>query len=141
MSRMSLLASRYRSYRAQGRRCHYCGAPIWLRDLTGFARLHRLPLELAARLQCTAEHLVARRDGGTDARANIVAACVFCNTRRHARRHPLSASAYRELVARRMAQGKWHPREIHQLLRSLPDPGATRPVHTGADCFPIALGR
>ena len=32
----------------------------------------------------TAEHLVARVDGGRDTRANIVAACRQCNASRHA---------------------------------------------------------
>jgi 5-methylcytosine-specific restriction endonuclease McrA len=32
---------------------------------------------------CTAEHLVARMDGGRDTRDNIVAACRRCNAARH----------------------------------------------------------
>jgi hypothetical protein len=32
----------------------------------------------------TAEHLIARRDGGADTRGNVVAACLSCNHSRHA---------------------------------------------------------
>jgi len=35
----------------------------------------------------TAEHLVARMDGGKDTRQNIVAACRRCNEMRHALFH------------------------------------------------------
>lgn len=62
-------------------------------------------------LRSTAEHLVARCEGGRDERSNIVAACHWCNERRHLKRAKTapSAEAYRQRVARRMAAGRWHP--------------------------------
>jgi len=53
-------------------------------------------------LQATAEHLVARCKGGTDAPDNIVAACRFCNTRRHQTKHPLTPEAYARRVQARL---------------------------------------
>lgn len=125
MSR-SLVSPRSASFKAQGGRCYYCGAPIWEHDLDQFAARHGLSRGQARRLQCTGEHLVARSDGGGTSRANIVAACLFCNHNRHRRRRPPPASTYRTLVARRMKRGQWHPREIHRLIRTLSDPPVTR---------------
>jgi len=119
---------RYLSFKAQGGRCYYCGAPIWQHDPAEFAARHGLTLRLARRLQCTAEHLVARRDGGKSKHGNIVAACLFCNSNRHRRRRAPSASAYRKLVARRMGRQKWHPEQIHRMLASSPTPAERRPA-------------
>ncbi|WP_370315223.1 HNH endonuclease signature motif containing protein [Roseivivax marinus] len=58
-------------------------------------------------LRCTAEHLQARSDGGKDTFDNIVAACWFCNTRRHNQKVPLEPEAYRQHVRRRMSAGRW----------------------------------
>jgi 5-methylcytosine-specific restriction endonuclease McrA len=55
---------RRRAFAAQAGRCFYCHQPMG-RDVT-------------------AEHLVARVEGGKDSRANIVAACRQCNAGRHA---------------------------------------------------------
>ncbi|MCO7473024.1 HNH endonuclease [Stenotrophomonas maltophilia] len=62
----------------------------------------------AAPFRCTAEHLVAKQDGGKAVPENIVAACHLCNLRRHQR--PASAPSpevYRAHVRRRVALGKW----------------------------------
>jgi hypothetical protein len=71
---------------------------------------------IAIRLQCTGEHLLARCDGGGPSRQNIVAACHFCNSKRHSRKKVPDPDAYRRLVNKRMRAGKWHPREIHRAL-------------------------
>lgn len=91
------------AYHAQDGRCWYCGARMWL----------SVPEELGLRprsakpLQCTAEHLIARQDGGRDVAGNIAAACWLCNHRRHQRKSPPSPGAYKALVQRRLAKGKW----------------------------------
>lgn len=61
-----------------------------------------------ARLQCTAEHLVARGEGGPDCDANIVAACAHCNRTRHKRISLPKPEAYRQDVAKRVKRGAWH---------------------------------
>ncbi|WP_310444281.1 HNH endonuclease [Stenotrophomonas rhizophila] len=85
--------------------CFYRGLPMWL----------AAPSELGLRprnaraFQCTAEHLVAQQDGGLDTPENIVAACIFCNQRRHKRRGPAPApELFRAHVQRRLSRGKWH---------------------------------
>jgi 5-methylcytosine-specific restriction endonuclease McrA len=86
------------AYLKQGGRCHYCGGRMWNGDQKG----HGL------RYLCTAEHLIARCDGGADTEANIVAACWFCNTRRHRRTKSLAPEGYRTHVRRRLVAGRWH---------------------------------
>ena len=69
----------------------------------------------AARLQCTAEHLVARREGGRDIASNVVAACAHCNHTRHKRKRPPDPAAYRSEIRRRVGCGKWHPAWVSTL--------------------------
>lgn len=63
-SHLKIQFLRRRACAAQGGLCFYC--------------LQRMGRDV------TAEHLVARMDGGRDTRANIVAACRQCNASRHA---------------------------------------------------------
>ncbi|WP_207917205.1 HNH endonuclease [Rhizobium sullae] len=67
---------------------------------------------LAKRFQCTAEHVEARRDGGTDVAPNIVAACLFCNTTRHKAKHPVDAAKHASVVRSRLAKGRWRPPQV-----------------------------
>jgi hypothetical protein len=83
--------------RRQQHRCHYCDAPMWWRRPEVFAERHGLRVEDCVHFQCTAEHVVARCDGGVEHR-NIVAACRHCNIARHEADVPLPAEAYRERV-------------------------------------------
>ena len=92
--------------RRQGHRCHYCDAPMWTKHPAAFAERHGLRLEDCGHFQCTAEHVIARRDGGAEHR-NIVAACRHCNIARHEMEQPLPADDYREHVQREVAQARW----------------------------------
>ena len=94
-------------HRQQGL-CFYCGQPMWLTDPDTHARTYGLSLRQVMHLRATAEHLLARCDGGTNAPQNIVAACRCCNRRRHARPVALEPDRYRVLVQRRIAQHRWH---------------------------------
>lgn len=96
------------SFRQQGGTCHYCHQPIWLRDVSDFASRHGFTTRSAALLQATAEHLLARSEGGRDTSQNIVAACLFCNLRRHRAKRPLSPEAFGKKVRSQLAKGKWH---------------------------------
>ena len=69
--------NRLLAFGKQEGRCFYCGAPMWLEKKREFAAKHRITKKLAKRLRCTAEHLIARQDGGTDERENIVAAYLY----------------------------------------------------------------
>lgn len=86
--------------------CWYCGVQMWLESP---AELARASPRAATRLQCTAEHLLARSEGGRDAVDNVVAACAHCNRTRHKRKNPPDPAAYRAEIARRVGRGKWHP--------------------------------
>ena len=99
---------RTRRMKAQGGVCFYCGFPVWTGDPSDYIRQTGLTRKQAERFRCTAEHLTARCDGGTDAEENIVAACHFCNQTRHATTTPMPADKYREKVRCRLARGKWH---------------------------------
>lgn len=93
---------------AQKWRCYYCDYPIWDKDYEEFAKTYVLkngPLRL---LRATAEHLIARCDGGADTQKNIVAACDYCNKTRHKAKVPLSPLEFRAKVQKRLAKGRWH---------------------------------
>ena len=81
---------------------------MWRDSIEHFARLHGITLGQARQFQCTAEHLLARQDGGGDGRSNIVAACLVCNQRRHKRKLVPEPEVYRVLVQKRLSQGRWH---------------------------------
>jgi 5-methylcytosine-specific restriction endonuclease McrA len=76
-----------------------------------FLNDYKLPESLLPYVRCTAEHLISQCEGGTNSEKNIVAACQWCNSKRHAHR-PHSAPApekYRAEVQRAMARRLWHP--------------------------------
>lgn len=84
---------------------------MWLTDPASFLARFDVDAVQAARFQCTAEHLVPRREDGPNAKANVVAACRFCNVQRHddGLAQPLDHLAYKAMVQRRMTEGTWHP--------------------------------
>ena len=100
----------------QSHRCYYCGFPMWDDDPAPFISKYHVPPALAKRVRCTAEHLRAKCEGGSNAGPNIVAACQFCNQTRHKARTPLDPERYRQRVQQRVAQGKWQPERLHHLL-------------------------
>ena len=104
-----LARRRHSAYLAQLGQCYYCGLPMWKNDdLESFCQAHGLKPSQALSLQCTAEHLEARQDGGLDTAQNIVAACLSCNQRRHKRKKAPTPSAYLQLVRKRVRDGRWH---------------------------------
>lgn len=98
--------------RHQGR-CFYCSVAMWLMspsEIPGGAS----DRSGSARLRCTAEHLVARCEGGGNSAENIVAACAHCNGTRHKRQRPPQPTAYREEVLGRVRRGAWHHPWVHR---------------------------
>ncbi|MEJ1372518.1 MAG: HNH endonuclease [Candidatus Sedimenticola sp. (ex Thyasira tokunagai)] len=69
-------------------------------------------MKQARLLKCTGEHLSAHSEGGTTSRANIAAACWYCNNRRHRRRSVTDPQSYKAHVRKRMSKGRWHPVKI-----------------------------
>ena len=104
----ALVRSRSLAFRQQRECCFYCGLPMWQSDLLAFAKRHGLSDKQAAGLQCTAEHLTARSDGGGDGTGNIVAACLYCNRQRHKAAKALPPDRYKVHVRSRVSLGRWH---------------------------------
>ena len=99
---------RNRQLRAQGGQCYYCEQPVWLQDINGFCAAYDLNKDQARLLKCTAEHLIARRDGGLDTDVNIVAACHYCNQARHGGEEALEWRDFLLFVRKELTAGRWH---------------------------------
>jgi hypothetical protein len=89
---------------------------MWSKRPAKFARHWGISLKEAARFHCTAEHLLARYEGGTSRFDNIAAACLFCNSHRHRRAIAPTPERYRELVRSRVAKYAWHHPWLHKML-------------------------
>ncbi len=113
----SIVPLRFQAFQKQNCKCFYCGLPVWVKKGKKFARCYQLPVKRAAYLKCTAEHLVARQDGGADTAENVVAACLWCNKHRHHRRphNAPDANTYKRRVEALIARGNWHPAAPHIL--------------------------
>lgn len=111
MSKTTLVKSRHQALIRQGCKCFYCQLPVWETSPEEIDFGRPLRSKLAMYLKCTAEHVVARQDGGKDARKNIVAACLWCNRERHRGRQCTApdATVYKATVTKLVAKGKWHP--------------------------------
>lgn len=115
MSRDKFVRIRSAAFLRQHGRCYYCGVLMWADDCARFAPSFGISLATAKWLQCTAEHLIPRRDGGTDSPDNIVVACLLCNRRRHNRKASLTPTEYLAHVRARLWRGSWH---VVQVLKS-----------------------
>ena len=72
-----LATLRAQAYKKQGGLCWWCGKEmIWHSG-------GELPKPWNNPRVCTAEHLIRKVDGGRTTASNIVAACAWCNNRRH----------------------------------------------------------
>lgn len=111
-SQNTLKKLRIKAARQQGWRCFYCMLPMWESSPEEFIVHYGLSPGQAKRFRCTAEHVEARCDGGKDIAPNVVAACLFCNTTRHKRKHPVDAANHASIVRSRLAKGRWHPPQV-----------------------------
>lgn len=108
-ARKSLKVPRTLSFAAQNGHCYYCHQPMWESGLHTFITKYSISTPQANLLRCTGEHLLAHKDGGTSKSDNIVAACHYCNYRRHwHRKKEILPAQYRALVLKRLAVGRWH---------------------------------
>jgi 5-methylcytosine-specific restriction endonuclease McrA len=81
---------------------------MWEKNPTEFISSHGISKRLARLCQCTAEHLIARQDGGRNVKQNIVAACAYCNQGRHKKKMAPSPEAMRQDVQWRLSRGLWN---------------------------------
>lgn len=124
MSRIK--SHRTNAFHAQHGLCYYCNCRMWLDEEAEFCKQFKLTKGQAAAFRCTAEHLVARCDGGKDSAGNIVAACRTCNARRHARKHAMAVDRYKIHVAKFIRRSGWHA--PHPIRAGLYDTPLTRPA-------------
>ena len=110
----TLIKIRLKSFNLQQGRCVYCELPMWLDDPKAFAKKYKITTKQAKLFQCTAEHLKAKQDGGKDRESNIVAACHYCNQKRHSRNSPKDPITYKQYVTNRLEKGKWNLCMMHK---------------------------
>ncbi|RIX42509.1 MAG: restriction endonuclease [Rhodocyclales bacterium GT-UBC] len=115
-----LFKYRHLAFVAQNERCYYCGFLMWESAPESFAKTHKISLSQAQRFKCTAEHLEARQDGGTDAKSNVVAACLHCNQTRHRIRPAPSPSALKAQIAKQLKNNGWHKKKVADRLSNHP---------------------
>lgn len=72
--------------KAQNGLCYYCGCVM-------------CKANLKADTSASAEHLIARQDGGQDTKTNVVAACRRCNTLRHGKYGGMDHARFKSLMA------------------------------------------
>lgn len=106
--RKSLIKPRSIAFTRQNGRCFYCNQPMSTGNILEFANKHKITPKQAKLLQCTGEHLKAHHEGGSAKPNNIVAACWFCNQKRHRLKNPPEPEQYKDLIQNRMSQGGWH---------------------------------
>jgi hypothetical protein len=97
---------------SQNWRCHYCELPMGGK---GSPYAKAVPLE-KKHLRMTAEHLLARQDGGADTKNKIVAAHTFCNQHRHRSKRPKSPTEFATHVKSRLAKKQWFVPPDRKLL-------------------------
>jgi hypothetical protein len=106
--RKSLKHPRSSAFSVQNGFCFYCRQPMWSDDPSELSSEYNISRAQANILRCTGEHLVAYKDDGSSGKENIVAACWYCNQRRHRRKSNPSIKQYKIMIQRRLKQGRWH---------------------------------
>jgi hypothetical protein len=106
---MTYIRRRARACQRQAGRCFYCQCLMWYGiDLDSFCAKHDLAAEQAMQLRLTAEHVIARCDNGSDDASNIVAACLYCNMKRHASKQAKTSRNYARYVRAQIRLNQWH---------------------------------
>lgn len=120
-------ARRAAAFARQSGRCCYCDLPMLpTAQVPRYAALLKLEPKSAELLAATAEHLLARSEGGSDVALNIAAAHRLCNARRHQLRPAPSPDKYRKIVQAQLRSGGWMKKKLRQVLSCLetrPKPG------------------
>lgn len=104
---ISYIDHRNKAYVRQSGRCFYCGCHMWLGDHSTFTKIHSITSRQAKSFQCTAEHLIAKQDGGRNIKSNIVAACLKCNLHRHKAKNPMAPTEFKLHVTKLIEKGHW----------------------------------
>lgn len=81
---------------------------MWQDDPTPLMLKLGMSRKAAQLFKCTAEHLLARQDGGRNEPDNVVAACAYCNHSRHRAKAPLPPGDFVRRVRSRLQSHRWH---------------------------------
>lgn len=128
----TLVRARDRAYNLQSGHCYYCGLPMW-NDPTGLAVMaahFSISCKQARVFRCTAEHLTAKKDGGSNIQGNIVAAHPLCNMARHRCKAPRDPAEHQKHVCNRMSRKKWWPAWVYE--SAIYSAGVARPARVRA---------
>jgi HNH endonuclease len=92
--------------------CYYCEKPMGGKG----SPFYKLTSENNSNLSATAEHLLARQDGGPDSPDNIVATHKICNRRRHICKQPKLPKYHLMHVRRCVLRGGWFDENSSKLI-------------------------
>ncbi|MFC4258441.1 HNH endonuclease [Marinobacter lacisalsi] len=81
---------------------------MWIGSDHEFVVVHGISHRQARHFRCTGEHLIPHSEDGDSGSGNIVAACEFCNRRRHCRKRVPDPITYRKFVQKRVSVGRWN---------------------------------
>lgn len=112
MPKNHLQTLRLKAFERQEHRCYYCGFLMWEEEPVSFALKHKITVQQAQRFRSTAEHLIARQDGGKDMAENIVSACLFCNQTRHRLKPAPEPEMHKKGIIKQLVHHGWHPKKI-----------------------------
>lgn len=100
--------NRHQAFKSQLGLCFYCNQPMWEKNPNSFISKYGLKSSVVKHLQCTAEHLIPRSEGGNNSKQNIVAACRYCNSTRHMSKKVLNPENYKKFVLEKLKIKQWH---------------------------------
>jgi 5-methylcytosine-specific restriction endonuclease McrA len=88
--------------------CYYCQFPMWNKDPSEVLKKYNVSMKNLAHFKCTGEHLIAHSEGGSAKQSNIVAACWYCNSKRHQRKKQPNDIQFQKFVQYRIKLSRWN---------------------------------
>lgn len=81
---------------------------MWNKEPSEVLKKYNVSIKNLVHFKCTGEHLIAHSEGGSAKQSNIVAACLFCNFKRHQRKKRPNDIQFQNYVMYRVKSGKWN---------------------------------
>jgi 5-methylcytosine-specific restriction endonuclease McrA len=110
--RIPLKIPRTKAFIKQNGLCYYCHLPMWNISTKELSIKFKVSKKNLSNFKCTGEHLTPHSEGGSANQSNIVAACWFCNSKRHQRKTIPNDEEYHRFVQKRVHLGKWNTNYI-----------------------------
>ncbi len=108
IKRKPLKIPRSKAFIKQNGLCYYCQFPMWNKEPSEILSKYNVSIKNLVHFKCTGEHLIAHCEGGSAKHSNIVAACWFCNSKRHQRKKTPNDTQFLKYVRYRIKSGKWN---------------------------------